>query len=262
MSAISESTLEHATSADGTTIAYVREGRGPAVIIVQGAFCDRRSAAALAAGMRGRFTVYRYDRRGRGDSGDTPPWVPAREIEDLAAIVAAAGEPPFVYGHSSGAALALEAAAAKVSVRRLLAYEPPYTGPGDVHAAQLDRLGALVAEGDLDAAVDLFLRGAGTPPGVMDRLRASPTWPAMTALARALPYDVALTNGGEVPVDRLERVTVPVLAVAGGLSPDWAHRACDAIAAVVPEGRSELAEGQTHAVVNRVLLPILSAFFV
>ena len=255
-----EPELAFATSADGTAIAYAREGRGPALVIVTGAFNDRHSSARLAAALRRRFTVYRFDRRGRGDSGDTAPWAVAREIEDLAAVTAATGEIPLVYGHSSGAALALEAAAAQIPMRRLFAFEPPYTGPGDAHARQLAELEALVAAGDRDGAVELFLRGAGTPPGVLERLRASPSWPAMTALAHVLPCDVVLANGGQVPIERIEQITIPVIAAAGGLSPDWAHVAGDAIAAVAPQGRSLLVEGQTHGASPASLVPHLTAF--
>jgi pimeloyl-ACP methyl ester carboxylesterase len=261
MSAAAEPPPRRVTSADGTPIAVVAQGRGPAVVLVTGAFSDRRSSAALAAGLRGRYIVHRFDRRGRGDSGDTPPWAIEREVEDLAAVIASTGEAPFVYGHSSGAALALEAAAAGVPMRRLFAYEPPYTGPDDVHARQLESLGALVAAGQGEAAVELFLRGAGTPPGIIDRLRAAPGWPAMVALAHALPYDVALTRGGRIPVELLERITVPVIGAAGGLSPDWAHQVADAIAVVAPRGAAQLVEGQTHQASVAALLPLLSAFF-
>jgi pimeloyl-ACP methyl ester carboxylesterase len=261
MSAAATSEPESVRSADGTEIAYTREGRGPALVIVTGAFNDRHSSAPLAAGLRGRFTVHRFDRRGRGDSGDTPPWSIAREVEDLAAVIAATGEEPFVYGHSSGAALTLEAAAVQTPMRRLLAYEPPYTGPRDVHTSQLESLSELIDAGDLDGAVAMFLRGAGTPPGVLDRLRASPGWAQMVALAPVLPHEVGLSNRGEIPVDRLEAITIPVLGAAGGLSPDWAHVVADAISAVVPQGRSLLVEGQTHSVTPAALLPHLSAFF-
>jgi pimeloyl-ACP methyl ester carboxylesterase len=256
-----EPELEFVTSADGTPIAYVRDGRGPALVIVTGAFQDRRSSAPLAAGLRGRFTIHRFDRRGRGDSGDTPPWDVAREVEDLAAVIAVTGETPFVYGHSSGAALAIEAAAAQVPMQRLFAYEPPYTGPRDVHASQRERLDALVAAGEIDGAVELFLRGAGTPPGVLARLRASPGWAQMLALGHVLPYDVGLTNGGELPIDRVQRIAIPVIGAAGGLSPDWAHVAADALAAVAPQGQSLLVEGQTHGATAASLLPHLTAFF-
>jgi pimeloyl-ACP methyl ester carboxylesterase len=261
--------LQTVVSADGTTIAYERDagsgagpGERPALVIVTGAFNNRASSASLAAGLRGRFDVYRLDRRGRGDSGDTPPWSIAREVEDLAAVIAATGTTPFVYGHSSGAALALEAAAAAVPMRRLVAYEPPYVGGGGAHGSQADELAGLVAEGRLQDAVVAFLRGTDAPPGAIEAARRSPRWPAMVALAPTLPYDVRLANGGEVPVQRLGSVAVPVLAAGGGLSPDWALRAADAVAAAVPDGRARLVEAQTHLVTNLALLPVLTEFFV
>ena len=259
----SAATPDTVISADGTTIAYERSGSGrPALVIVTGAFNDRVSSASLAAGLRARFDVYRFDRRGRGDSGDTHPWSVAREVEDLAAVIAATGGAPFVYGHSSGAALALEAAAAGVPMRRLVAYEPPYTGTSGAHASQADELDALVAEGRLEDAAIAFLRGTDAPPGAIEAARSAPHWPAMVALAPTLSYDVRLVNGGEPPVERLGSVAVPVLAAAGGLSPDWALRATDAVAAAVPDGRAGLVEGQTHLVSNGALLPVLSEFFV
>ena len=154
--------VETVVSADGTPIAFERDETDPArpaLLIVQGAFCDRTSGASLAAGLRRRFTVYRMDRRGRGDSGDTPPWSIEREVQDLAAVVGAARVAPFVYGHSSGAALALEAAAAGVPMRRLVAYEPPYVGDGLANGSMADELQARIDEDRPEAAA-----GARTGP--------------------------------------------------------------------------------------------------
>ena len=109
--------------------------------------------------------------------------------------------------------------------------------------------------------MELFLRGAGTPPGVLDRLRASPSWPEMVSLAHVLPYDIELANGGQIPIERVQQIAIPVVAAAGGLSPDWPHVAADAIAAVAPQGESRLVEGQTHGATPASLLPLLTAFF-
>ncbi len=257
--------VETVVSADGTPIAFERDETDPArpaLLIVQGAFCDRTSGASLAAGLRRRFTVYRMDRRGRGDSGDTPPWSIEREVQDLAAVVGAARVAPFVYGHSSGAALALEAAAAGVPMRRLVAYEPPYVGDGLAHGSMADELQALIDEDRPEAAAERFLIGTGAPPGAIAEIRESPAWPSMVALARTLPYDVRLTNGGVAPIERLEAIPIPVLGAGGGRSPDWALRCADQIAAAVPLGEARLIEGQTHQVSNVALLPVLVEFFV
>ena len=256
--------VQTVASADGTEIAYERDATDPgrpALVVVFGAFSDRSTGIPLATALRRRFTVYRYDRRGRGDSGDTPPWAVAREVEDLAAIAAATGEVPFVYGHSAGAALALETAAAGVPMLRLVVYEPPYLGDGGSPTGWAAQLETLVAAGRPEEAVQRFLRGAGPPPGAIAQMRETPAWPGLVAMAHTLAYDVRIAGDGEIPVDRLEQITIPVLAGFGGLSPDWAPRGADAVAAAVPDGRAELLEGQTHAATVASLLPVLARFF-
>lgn len=248
-------------SADGTTIAFDRSGHGPALILVVGAFCDRSSPASLAAALGSAFTVYSYDRRGRGDSGDRPPYAVDREIEDLAAVVAAAGGPALVFGHSSGAALALEAAASGVPMSRVAAYEPPYTGGDGATAGFAAELAALVADGQRGAAAELFLRSTGAPAEAVAGMRSSPYWPRMESLAHTLPYDITLCNGGVVPADRLAGIQLPVLALAGGNSWDWAHKAGPEIAAATPDGRSQILDGQDHRPADEVLAPVLTEFF-
>jgi len=252
--------METVTSADGTPIAYQRAGSGPALVAVSGAFCDRASTAPLAEHLGDRYTVYRFDRRGRGDSGDTPPWAIAREVEDLAAVVAATGATPFLWGHSSGAALALEAASAGIPVSRLAVYEPPYV-PGEGTApATADRMAALCDSGHPDEAAVLFLRNTGMPDEQLAQMRSLPFWPHMLSLAPQLAYDVRLGNEGVVPADRLAAIGCPVLALAGGLSAPWATDGARAIAAAVPDGRSETVAGQHHAVDQAVVAELLDEF--
>jgi pimeloyl-ACP methyl ester carboxylesterase len=253
--------METVTSADGTPIAYERSGSGPALVMSTGAFCDRLSSAPLAEHLRDRYTVYRFDRRGRGDSGDTPPWSVAREVEDLAAVVAATGETPFVYGHSSGAALTLEAAAAGVPVRKLAVYEPPYVPGEGTTPETADRMASLCASGQPEQAALLFLRNTGMGDDQLAHMQAAPFWPRMVGLAPQLAYDVRLGNGGSVPVDRLAGIGCPVLALAGGMSPSWATDGAAAIAAAVPQGRSEIVEGQHHGVDQGVAAAVLAPFF-
>ena len=205
--------------------------------------------------------MYSYDRRGRGDSGDKPPYAIEREVEDLAAVLAAAGDPALVFGHSSGAALALEAAASGVPMTRVAAYEPPYTGGHAASAGFAAELAALVADGRRGAAAELFLRTAGAPAGAVAGMRSSPYWPRMESLAHTLPYDIAVCNGGVVPADRLARLELPVLALAGGNSPDWARTAVQEIAAVAPGGRAQILDGQDHGPADEVLAPALAEFF-
>jgi pimeloyl-ACP methyl ester carboxylesterase len=252
--------METVTSADGTTIAYESSGAGPSLVACTGAFCDRMSSAPLAEYLGDRFTVYRFDRRGRGDSGDTAPWSVQREIEDLAAVSAATGETPYVYGHSSGAALALEAAAAGVAMRALAVYEPPFVPGVGTMPQTADRMAASCAAGRPDEAARLFLRNTGMSDEQVAEMSDAPWWPRMVALAPQLPYDVRLGNQGEVPVDRLAQIGCPLLALAGGLSPRWATGGAAAIAAAVPDGRSQILEGQHHGVDQALMAELLADF--
>lgn len=252
--------MEHVQSADGTSIVFEYSGTGPALVLVVGAFNDRSSTRALASGLASVFTVYAYDRRGRGDSGDTQPYAIEREVEDLAAVIEAAGGQAFVFGHSSGAALALEAAARGIPIRRLAVYEPPYReGPTDEFAAQLAKL---AADGRASDAAEAFLRLLGTPDAILEQMKSAPYWGHMTSFAHTLAYEVWLCNNGSVPADRLAKISVPTLALAGGESPAWAQEGARAIVAAVPRGRARVLEGQSHGVADDVLIPILTAFFV
>jgi pimeloyl-ACP methyl ester carboxylesterase len=253
--------METVTSADGTPIAYERSGSGPALVTSTGAFCDRLSGAPLAEHLGDRYTVYRFDRRGRGDSGDTPPWTVGREVEDLAAVVAATGETPYLYGHSSGAALALEAVVAGVPASKLAVYEPPYVPGEGTLSSTADRMAALCAAGQPEQAALLFLRNTGMGDAQLAQMQAAPFWPRMVELAPQLPYDVRLGNGGSVPVDRLAAIDCPTLALAGELSAPWATAGAPAIAAAVGDGRAQIVEGQHHGVDQAVISGLLDEFF-
>jgi pimeloyl-ACP methyl ester carboxylesterase len=252
--------VETVQSTDGTAIAYQRSGEGPALILAVGAFCDRSSTADLTPLLAPHFTVYEYDRRGRGSSGDSPDYSIDREVDDLAALVAEAGGAALVYGHSSGAALALEAAARGVPITGLVAYEPPYTAMDDGTGGStelLEGVRARIAAGDRDGAASLFLQGAGTPAEVLPMIRQSPGWPRMLELASGLVYDLTLCNGGVVPRERLARIGVPAVAVSGGASGEWASRAGAAVADAVPGARHLVLDGQTHAVAHDAIAPLL-----
>jgi pimeloyl-ACP methyl ester carboxylesterase len=212
---------------------------------------------ALSAG----FTLYCYDRRGRGDSQDRPPYAVEREVEDLDAVVSALGEPVLVYGHSSGGALGLEAAARGVAVRKLAVYEPPYTGTEGSSLQFADSLAELVASGRESEAAEQFILNTGAPQQVVDGMKASPWWSQARAMAHTLVYEVRLCNDGSVPAERLAGVTCPTLAMAGSRSADWARQAADAIAAAVREGDSRVVDGQDHGIPGEVLAPILEEFF-
>src|SRR4051794_22264207 len=218
------------TSADGTTLGFDRRGDGPAVILVGGAFQYRAfdpRTGQLADLLAGRHTVVHYDRRGRGESGDTPPYAVEREVEDLDALIQAVGGSAALFGMSSGAALALDAVAAGLPVSRLAVYEAPFVVDGSRPPAPADyvaHLRALVAEGRRGDAVEYFLTaGAGVPAEIVGQMRHAPMWPGFEVVAHTLPYDAALmdgtTTGGPLPADRWAAVKIPVLVGDGGASP-------------------------------------------
>ncbi|HEV7757406.1 MAG TPA: alpha/beta hydrolase [Acidimicrobiales bacterium] len=258
--------METVRSADGTTIAFDRLGEGPALVMVLGAFNDRHTKSALGALLSPHFTVVSYDRRGRGDSGDTPPYAVDREIDDLAAVIAASGGPAEetarVFGHSSGAVLGLEAAARGIPIGRLAVYEPPVAvidgtpEPSDLAA----RVRAEVTAGRRGEAAKLFLtEGIGMPAEVVAMIEASPGWPGMEAIAHTLPYDLTITACALSPA-RLATIPVPTLAVNGGASPGWMDETAAAIATAVPDAKHVALPGQTHDEDPTVLAPVLAEF--
>ncbi|MFM9918651.1 alpha/beta fold hydrolase [Lacisediminihabitans sp. H27-G8] len=257
---------QFAASADGTPIAYDRVGEGPALVVVGGAFNTRLSPYPLVTLLAERFTVLSYDRRGRGDSGagtgDAGEDTVTREVEDLAAVVTAAGGAAMAYGHSSGAILALEAAMAGVPITRLAVYEPPYSfDPEHPEPGEDFGFPAAIAAGDTDGAARAFLQITGMPAGAVAGMSAAPWWPGMISTALTLPHDIALTGDGRVPADRLGVVDVPVLALDGGESPAWAARAAVGVSSAVVHGARRTVDGQNHGVDQSVLAPILAEFF-
>jgi pimeloyl-ACP methyl ester carboxylesterase len=256
-----EGTTERVRSADGTSIAVDRLGNGPPLVVVLGAFCDRLTAKPLAALLESSYTVYAYDRRGRGDSEDGEKHAIEREVEDLDAVVAITGGAPYVYGHSSGGALALEAAARGVNMRKIAVYEPPYAGEDARLQGFGDKLDDLVRSGRRGEAAESFLALAGAPPEVIEHIKASPGWDGMVALAHTLSRDIALGNGGAVPVDRIATVAAPTLAMAGGESYGWAHEAARTIASAAPDAHARSVQGQQHAPAHEVVASILKEFF-
>jgi pimeloyl-ACP methyl ester carboxylesterase len=262
-------TVERIRSADGTEIAFERAGDGPAVILIGGALNDRGSPRELADALAERFTVIRYDRRGRGDSGDTPPFAVAREVEDLDALIEATGGSASLFGHSSGAALALETARGRTSVARLALYEPPFI-VDDTRAPlpddYVEHLDELVAAGDRGGAVAYFLTtGVGVPAPQVEAMRSMPMWPWLEGLAHTISYDGRAMgdhmDGRPFADGEWDDVTQPTLVLDGGDSPAWARNACRALADALPNARSETLPGQTHEVATDVLAPILDRFF-
>jgi pimeloyl-ACP methyl ester carboxylesterase len=259
--------LKTVTSADGTPIAFDQTGDGPPVILIGGAFNDRSTVAGLAAVLAPDYTVVTYDRRGRGDSGDNASYAVEREVEDLAAVIGQVGGSARVFGHSSGAVLALEAAEQGAAIDKLALYEPPYVTAGGRAAPADDiagRIRALIDQDRRDDAVTLFLtESVGVPPDMVAGMRASQTWGWLVRLAHTLPYDLAICGpGGVLPADRLAKITVPTLVIGGGQSPEWLPAAARAVAGAIPGARYVTLEGQDHGVLNQpaALRPLLVDF--
>ncbi|MFI5978754.1 alpha/beta fold hydrolase [Streptomyces sp. NPDC051452] len=252
------------TSRDGTSLAYQVSGQGPTVVLVSGAMSTGGTVAPLAQRLAERCTAVVYDRRGRGASGDTPPYEVAREIEDLAALIDAVGGESALFGVSSGGALVLRAAASGLPVGRVAVYEAPFAdflpGGAEREAVYKERLTEALDAGRRGDAVALFLRLTGLGEEMIESARRSPMWAGMEAAAPSLAYDDAVMGDGLLPRERLAAISVPVLSVAGGASPEWMREASRAVAQAVPRGRHEVLEGQTHMVEPDVLGPVLADF--
>ncbi|WP_227981837.1 alpha/beta fold hydrolase [Nocardia spumae] len=249
-------------SKDGTNVAYDVRGDGPALIYITGATCFRtfRPVVADAKVFATAFTVYTYDRRGRGDSGDTLPYRVANEIEDVEAMIDAAGGRAHLYGHSSGAALALEAALRLPrKVDRVVIYDASYVHdePERAAYATLSRhVGSLLDRGENSRAIKQFLCGIGMPRFFVHLLPVVPGWTTMKALAPTLRYDIALT-ADLPPVDRFTEIEVPVQVLAGGRSPAGLLDVARSIAEAVPGSGYRVLDAQDHMADAKVLLPIL-----
>jgi pimeloyl-ACP methyl ester carboxylesterase len=250
------------TSIDGTTIAYDRSGSGPAIVFVAGAFNDRATLAPLAQELAGEFTVVTYDRRARGDSGDTKPWSIEREVEDLDALIAVladeAGGTAHMFGFSSGGILALHAAAGGSAISRVVCYEPPYPF-GEGNAADLPaRLGELVDSGRGGDAVELFQTEAiGLPPEVVAQLRRSPMFAALEAVAQSVVYDSTITTGSTPP----DTLTTPTLVISGARTFPALVRSAKLTAAALPKGRHvEVPGGAHHTIEPEITAPVVAEF--
>ena len=254
------------TSADGTTIAYERTGSGAALILVDGAMCYRAAGPMrpLAAQLHGTFTVYTYDRRGRGESSDTRPYEVAREVEDLQALIAQAGGEALVYAISSGAALALATAAAGPGITRMALYEPPFLAEVEDGARikeYTERLNELLDAGRKGDAVALFMTHVGIPAEVVAGIRAQPGWATLEAIAPTLAYDDEVLGDGHVPRELASKIAVPVLLLAGSASPQSLQQAAKAAADALPTAAHRTLDGQTHDVAPEALAPALVEFF-
>jgi pimeloyl-ACP methyl ester carboxylesterase len=255
--------MESVTSKDGTSIAFDRSGQGPSVVLVSGGSVDRSSNVPLARELAGDFTVLNYDRRGRGPSGDTPPYAIEREIEDIEAVIGAAGGEASLYGSSSGAVLAMFAAEAGPPLAKLAMWEPPFIPEGVPRPPedQVEQYERMVAQGRRGDAVEYFMsKVVGLPPEFVEGARQQPFWAATEALAHTLAYDARIMGDYRIPVDRAAGVKVPTLVIAGGAEMPWMRDTATALAEALPEGEVRLLDGQGHDVDPKVLAPALKDF--
>jgi pimeloyl-ACP methyl ester carboxylesterase len=257
-------------SKDGTAIAFDRIGYGPPVILIDGALCYRGmgQSGQLADLLAQHFTVFTYDRRGRGASGDTAPYAVEREVEDIAALLGEAGGSAFVWGTSSGAVLALEAANRLSGIKKVALYEAPFIVDDTRPTTEdgWDRISGAVAADRRSDAVKLFLKLVGVPNFVRALMPLMiPMWLKLKAVAHTLPYDGAVVRnnqrGKPLPASRWESVTIPALVMDGENSPAWMRHANRSLASVLPNARYQTLQGQTHMLKPKAHAPILVEFF-
>jgi pimeloyl-ACP methyl ester carboxylesterase len=257
------------TSADGTTIGYETLGSGPALILVDGAMCyrDFGPARPLARALSTDFTVHLYDRRGRGESGNTLPWSATREIEDLSALLDAAGGQAYLMGCSSGAVLAADAANHLPGITKLALYEPPFI-VDNTHeprpATFVADTEALIARDDRSAALKKFMRHVGMPALMVNLMALTPPWRKLKAVAPTLPYDLHILGdtGRGVPLNpgRWAAVTSPALVMDGGKSPQYMRNAARALSEALPKAEYRTLPDQTHMVKAAAVAPVVKDF--
>ncbi len=246
------------TSKDGTRIAFDQSGAGPALILVVGAFNDRATGAPLAHFLEQYFTVFNYDRRGRGESGDTAPYAIEREIEDLDALISHAGGSARVFGYSSGATLALRAAAHGLAISQLALYDPPPTG---TRAGELaPQLAELITAGRRGDAVELFQTEAvGIPAAIVAQMRHAPFRPALETMAHTLIYESTILRS--LPQELFAAVQIPTLVIDGQESHAMLRQAAQSVADALPNARYRTLNGQGHDIVPAVVAPVVEEFF-
>jgi pimeloyl-ACP methyl ester carboxylesterase len=252
------------TSQDGTAIVYDRLGEGPPVVLVTGGSVDRRTNAPLAAELAGEFSVYNYERRGRGESGDTPPYAVEREVEDLSAVIDAAGGSSHLYGTSSGAALAMKAGAAGLPITKLALWEPPYSLPDrpkpPADTAKVFR--ELMQQNRRDDAVEFFMaKVVGLPPEFVQAAREAPFWRDQVEIAHTLEYDATIMGDYNIPEDVAKAIEVPTIVIDGEASFDSMAETSSELARLIPNARRATLPGQSHDVDPTVIAPVLAEFF-
>ncbi len=259
--------MPQVVSKDGTKIAYEKLGKGPVIIVVLGALNTRYSGSKLAQLLSEHFTVINYDRRGRGDSADTLPYTIEKEIEDIKALIDAAGGKAYLYGHSSGGALAVEVAEKLGNkVIGLALYEVPYNDDAQAKkewGEYIKQLTHLLAENKRGDAVALFMKYVGIPEQQIEGMRQAPFWQGLEALAPTLAYDhtAILGRDAAIPTQKASKVVVPTLVMFGSSSPAFMADTAKKISQIMPRATLRKLENQTHEVSPETLVPILRNFF-
>ncbi len=254
------------TSKDGTIIAYEKVGLGQVVILVLGALNTRKSGSKLAKLLESHYTVITYDRRGRGDSTDTAPYSPQREVDDIAALIVAVGSPVYLYSHSSGAGVALQAASnLRKQVKKLAIYEAPYALDDTARKAASEyyrQLKELLKNGRTGDAVALFIQSVGVSDNQIQAMKNLPMWKGLVAMAPTLAYDSqVLGEGHALPTTLLKSINTPTLVMHGGKGAPFMRDAAKAISETIPNAQLRTLAGQTHGVSPKVLVPVLEEFF-
>ena len=262
--------MREVVSQDGTTIAFDRSGQGSALILAIGALATRQDEAELARALAPTFSVFAYDRRGRGDSGDKAPYAVEREVEDLDALITEAGGSAYVFGGSSGAVLALEAARLLGGkIKKLALYEPPFIvdeSRPPVPQDYVERLNALIAEGRRAEAIEYFLLDAmRVPAEYVAQMRKGPMRPQLEALAPTLSYDGAIMGdtqrGDPLSLRKWATVSTHTLVINGEKSPAFLAHGAQELVKVLPDAQRCALPGQDHAPATEVLVPVLVEFF-
>jgi pimeloyl-ACP methyl ester carboxylesterase len=257
------------TSTDGTTIAYETLGTGPALILVDGAMCYRDFGPArdLAKALADTYTVHIYDRRGRGESGNTKPWTPDREIDDLAALLHAAGGQAHLFGCSSGAVLAADAANRLDGITKLALYEPPFIVDNTREpreATFTEDTEALINRNDRSGALKKFMRHVGMPTAMIHLMALTPPWKKLKVVAPTLPYDLRIlgNTGQGKPLDptRWSAITAPAIVMDGGKSPQYMRNAARALSEALPKADYQTLPGQTHMIKANAVAPAIKDF--
>jgi pimeloyl-ACP methyl ester carboxylesterase len=256
--------MEKVDSRDGTTIAFDRLGEGPPVVLVCGGSVDRMADAAIAQELASDFTVLNYDRRGRGDSGDTPPYAIEREVEDIEAVIDAAGGSAHLWGSSSGAVLAMIAAASGAPVTKLALWEPPFILDEKARppADQVEQYERMIAEDRRGDAAEYFMsKVVGMPPEFVADARTQSWWAAQEAIAHTLAYDARIMGDYSIPTETAGAVKAPTIVLAGGADMPFMRASAEALADAIPDGEVRFLDGQGHNVDPTVLAPALKEFF-